>query len=1366
MSVQRSGSWFSQSRVDVRDLKSIDSSVQADFDSLLAGFATNLFQDPNNINSGIANPYVLRGFEIATTGSISAQASSLTMLVANSGIFVGSSLTAGTFYLTDWNASPQALDGNVNPTYVKGSFAANTANYVSIDYTRQLDNSTVDIVYFWDVASDSQFSQVVPLARTLNYVINITTTAFDDPSQSTVCPIAVVNTDANGFVVSIEDARPLMFALGRGSNNQGQTPDLSYDYPWSQGRTPLGPTETANSTNVFSGGDKSIGSLKELIDALETEIKAIKGTAYWSSPVSGGGGGGSIVHLREDALNTVVTGSGSVFHDASIAGKMNWDQDIILKVIGTELTYKILAYPSPGGAITLTDDEVAYISLVRDIPTGKLPPFPGSGSQVNLIWTNGSTAVTSVSSATWTTNLLPGDMIRLASADDSLYYTIASITNGHAVVLTQTYGGATSPATGDPSVYAYGTYQVGGRATSQIQISPRATAPFSDSTYWLFLRADDSGVPKVYAHFFGSELLMGQSDEVGEGISNENLRYIGAANAASSAPQYAALTETGPTVGNNFVGDGNSLTKGIKVLDIEADAPLRPHANVGTPDQHLYFQASTVLGGDGTSKTVAPLDGSVFYNLPALYIDFSTAQPTGSTPADFNIDTIAPVDSSIYIAALSLESDGKIAVSFSGANPTVTPALIGSLFPPSNTPIGYVTLEFFTATNWRTLGSSTAVIENAEIVRFGNGSGGSAQSSSEYNDDLISMFFQGKITDEFTEAPTNPLTTVDNTLTNAVYNAGSQNYTLSFDGSQTVSGNTTTYTLSAPAVYTSGVPAIGDVLVIGNQARTITGIAGAVLTVDATFGVIAGGTACCVSQSVDSLELYHLSLDGDSLATTFSDQAFGEVMIDYEDAPSGDIFDIAAPAFIAFSANGTVTYPAAVDPTKWSNVQIRPQYQYDAAQTTGLWSSSLTSLYVRFFANQIGNAAGTVNLLRYRAYMLPATPSTYSNVNSAYGFTDSSQTPVNMSISVVGGKTQIVLGWQYPVNVNPTTVYGSLDVYLNGQLIPRYLAGSTPGAYYTETNSTTILLDQDYSAFNLDVEVIQRVTVIDTSTQNTNDIATLNTEVINLNTEITTINSTAGAAFVGASTAGHNYISGANVQAQLDSVDATFTQLYTTPTVSLVTLGSHTGHFPASGSGTYTTPAGVKYLRVVMVGNGGGGGGSSQNGGSGSGGGSGNNVTFGANTAGGGGGGGANGGAGGIGGTPTVGIGSGVAFSGGFGSGGSGSNSGVQFPSGGGGAPSPFGGAGGGGGFNLAGDTATSGSGSGGGGGGCNTASNTWCGSGGGAGAYIDVMITPTPLQTFSYATGSPGSGGTAGTLGHSGGGGGGGQIIVYEYYN
>jgi len=212
--------------------------------------------------------------------------------------------------------------------------------------------------------------------------------------------------------------------------------------------------------------------------------------------------------------------------------------------------------------------------------------------------------------------------------------------------------------------------------------------------------------------------------------------------------------------------------------------------------------------------------------------------------------------------------------------------------------------------------------------------------------------------------------------------------------------------------------------------------------------------------------------------------------------------------------------------------------------------------------------------------------------------------------------------------------------------------------------------------------------------------------------------------------------------------------------VSVLSLNPTIQKF-TSGSGTYTTPSGVVYIRVRMLGGGGGGGGggtqatatTGSNGG---------NTTFGTTLLV------ANGGGAGTsgvaaGGTVSLGSAIGTALRGN--DGGSYMAMTTQFCTGGAGGAGALGG--GSAGFSNGGaSSGATNSGSGGGGGGTNAAAGLHYGMGGGAaGGFVDAIIA-SPSATYSYAIGAGGAAGAAGTDGYIGGAGGSGYIEVTEYYN
>lgn len=203
--------------------------------------------------------------------------------------------------------------------------------------------------------------------------------------------------------------------------------------------------------------------------------------------------------------------------------------------------------------------------------------------------------------------------------------------------------------------------------------------------------------------------------------------------------------------------------------------------------------------------------------------------------------------------------------------------------------------------------------------------------------------------------------------------------------------------------------------------------------------------------------------------------------------------------------------------------------------------------------------------------------------------------------------------------------------------------------------------------------------------------------------------------------------------------------------------------FITGTSQTYTTPAGVLYIDVRLVGPGGGGSGSGGTAGAGGNGSA--DTTFGVLT-GSKGSGGTWGGAGGAGGAAALGGATGLAVAG---AGGNASQLnitlGTTMAVGAVGGSSYFGGAGNATPAATVGGTAAANSGSGGGAAGGGNASGADGGASGGAGGFVQAHLTPTASQTYTYTVGLGGAGGTAGATGVAGGAGADGVIEIWEYY-
>lgn len=533
MGVQRRVNWISQQRVDVPDMRSLESAVSNDFDQLIQSFVT-----------GTSQGYIMRGFEISMAGAIGGAASGLQLIVDPGAVFHVSSSQSGTFYLVPVGTPAQQLNSATN-TIIDGAFAPSAINYIGLEYERFIDDTTSSQVYIWNPTTNNETTKNAPRAQILRYRIKITTSTF----ASNVLPIATVTTDSGNNVVSITDARWMLFRLGTG----GAAPNPFYVYPWTaqaEGRTENPSTSSSNSVNPFHGGDKMLMTLKDWMNAIMTSLQEIKGTVYWYSP----GSAGSIDSLRTDLGNTITTGAGVIEHSADTAGLITWDEDIVLKVVGSRLEYRFLANPAPSTDITLAENQVAYVTLVRDV---EITP--------NLVFTNSSAIVSSVGSIAWTGPLQAGDWIKLGADTVAGYYQIQTVDSLSQVTLTIPFQGSSTGAGGAKAKYTFGAYGTSPTPSTNrdIFVADRASVPQGQDVFWFLLRADNGGViPRVYVRFIGSELEMGESEEIDDGVPRQLLQYIGAPLESSSKPQYSSAINPGaiPEITDLTFGTAASMT--------------------------------------------------------------------------------------------------------------------------------------------------------------------------------------------------------------------------------------------------------------------------------------------------------------------------------------------------------------------------------------------------------------------------------------------------------------------------------------------------------------------------------------------------------------------------------------------------------------------------------------------------------------------------------------------------------------------------------------------------------------------------------------------------------------------------------------
>jgi hypothetical protein len=368
MSVLRNLNVLSQMRLDVPHIRLLESAVAGDFDTIIG----------RELAGG--KGLVVKGFTINGTASV--LASTLQLAVADSIAINLNASESGSFIWVPANTPNEVLNGATNDKVV-GSFAASSTNYIGLDWVRLPDPATTDLVAFLDPATNEQTSRLVPLGKTLQYRIVISTVPFS--AQANLVPIAKVVTNGLNNVTSITDARNMLFRLGSG----GDAPNPYNSYSWPQGRYETG----------FSGGDKSILSQKDWNNAIMTRLWELGGGQNWYSPAADR-------NVEFTNYGTPFT-NGEYFTFDSGTNAVSWQGIRFLFDGGTGLTPPTFNEINPGSG-TILDGQVIYVDLDR--------------TQNRVAGVNGLTA-SIASLANLGTGTMPGNRWVIAWRVGNLLYT-------------------------------------------------------------------------------------------------------------------------------------------------------------------------------------------------------------------------------------------------------------------------------------------------------------------------------------------------------------------------------------------------------------------------------------------------------------------------------------------------------------------------------------------------------------------------------------------------------------------------------------------------------------------------------------------------------------------------------------------------------------------------------------------------------------------------------------------------------------------------------------------------------------------------------------------------------------------------------
>lgn len=359
--------------------------------------------------------YVLKGFAVSGVGA----SSPCTVATTNATL-----INANNSGEYSWYSSANGS----NPISV--ILQPNQRNYLELQLTTA-DGTPLSRA-FWDPSANSgsgaEFNQTVNTITDIAIQVNVNTTGFTG-SANTI-PLAFVDTDSSNTVKVIVDKRPLFFRLGQPGSplnsytwssqiepaatltlsgvsgsfvagetltftggatavclTTGSTPinaNLFSSDSFAVGSTVTGSTSGAHGILVtlqdaFSGADKDIGDFKTLISALQSEIKAVKGTSEWFNNAGGSVTGAlkfinSCIVPSPTANKPVVFWSGTALSltDSNLSPGST-DIMALARFFGQSGNLNLFRQDGQAGTsqITINDGQLMYITLPTD-PTASV----------------------------------------------------------------------------------------------------------------------------------------------------------------------------------------------------------------------------------------------------------------------------------------------------------------------------------------------------------------------------------------------------------------------------------------------------------------------------------------------------------------------------------------------------------------------------------------------------------------------------------------------------------------------------------------------------------------------------------------------------------------------------------------------------------------------------------------------------------------------------------------------------------------------------------------------------------------------------------------------------------------------------------
>lgn len=589
-----------QQRLDLEDWDSLLSSLRTD--SLLW---TKQFLSGSNL--------ILKGFNVTGIGLKSA-----TVAMTDATLFLPESTTDFSYF----TSSPTEPDIVVPDS----DLTDGVRNFLEIELCTE-DNTPLTKA-FWDpeanAGNGAEFNQIVNTITDIKSKIKVSTAGFSGLPDR--IPLAIVDTDGSGTIKVILDRRRLFGRLATPS-------DLDNDFAWGTKEEPIyqlvmtgvsgtfiagetltigGETATvitggttsitfneptginyANGSAVSGGGsgasgtvntviesftgvDKSLGTMKNIIDALWTEMKFIKGTRFSWQDASASIG--SLVSFIDSALvqatlgalfswdgsNLSINDSNVTPADADVLGflrRMGKSTTISLtrQTGGFEIQKVVYSSIPDGGTLTLNQN--------GDVSNAINPGDDATAVQTacNAVWTNQVTVTGNEAIGFTFTFNTSGPKVAIVEGANSLVTGVTAVTTTITTVQNGYAGGSAIPI-GAGQVMFIKVPATGNRTLSGVgvgdtnyQVVDRASFINSSENYWMAY--NEGGV--VYLRGSG-ELTSGESTPISDPDKETILTLINAQTARVNQDRNSKITDGG-TWSTNLAGTTVTLSADAQI---------------------------------------------------------------------------------------------------------------------------------------------------------------------------------------------------------------------------------------------------------------------------------------------------------------------------------------------------------------------------------------------------------------------------------------------------------------------------------------------------------------------------------------------------------------------------------------------------------------------------------------------------------------------------------------------------------------------------------------------------------------------------------------------------------------------------------